>query len=259
MTGLALMLCVVTGCFSDTRYKQGTGDKPSQVTSINSGPLIGSQGLVTRIDTRTVQSKVFETSDLPQALVLSVHGKCEFSTNHTSFAVLKAGQVFLEGAVIRTGEGARADLFFRRIGTTVRLQADTEIGLAKMTRIMNGSTPVFETLLDVRAGRIFTVVRSLVAGSTLEIKNAAGRAVVEGGGGKGRYIITADGTHVTDKNSAVPLKVIGETGVTIITPGQRFSAKDGKVFSLNPSDAVQELIHFDELDALTEQLMPPEK
>jgi outer membrane protein OmpA-like peptidoglycan-associated protein len=81
---------------------------------------------------------------------------------------------------------------------------------------------------------------------------------VEGGGGKGRYIVTADGTHVTDKNSAVPLKVFGETGVTVITPGQKFNAKEGKMFPVATPEAVQLLIDFDELDSLVEESAPPD-
>ncbi|MBI5386960.1 MAG: hypothetical protein HZA90_19990 [Verrucomicrobia bacterium] len=200
-----------------------------------------------------------ETSDLPQAVVLSVNGKCNYSEDGKMFAPLKAKQVLKQGAVVRTGEGARTDLFFRRIGTTVRLQSGTEVKLEKMDRHLKDGKPVMETLLDLRTGRIFTVVRALVPGSTFAIRNAAGRSVVEGGGGKGRYIITADGTHVAEKGSVVPLKVIGETGITVISSGMKFSAKDGKLFSLTPPEAVESLIVFDNLDSLAEETTPSEE
>jgi hypothetical protein len=224
-------------------------------------PLLSSVSLHAQAARQTAPietRKTFEASTAPQALVLSVHGTCEYSEDGTAFVPLRSGHVFKQGAVVRTGEKSRTDLFFRRIGTTVRLQQNTEIKLEKMERHLKDGIPVMETLLDLRVGRIFTVVRSLIAGSTLEIKNAAGRSVVEGGGGKGRYIITADGTHVTDKNSAVPLKVIGETGITIITPGQKFNAKEGKLFALETPEAVELLIDFDELDSLAEELAPDE-
>lgn len=206
------------------------------------------------------ENRVIVSPDVsyPNALVLAVHGQCEYSEDGVVFAVLRAGRVCKQGDVIRTGQGARTDLFFRRIGTTVRLQSGTEVKLEAMTRQMKDGAPAMQTLLNLRSGRIFTVVRSLVPGSTFEIRNAAGRSVVEGGGGKGRYIITADGTHVADKHSAVPLKVVGETGVTIITPGQKFNAKEGKMFALEAPEAVELLIDFDELDALAEQLTPAE-
>jgi len=226
------------------------------------GPLTiatGVQAQPTIVTNTRTFVRIVESSDEPQALVLSVNGKCGYSEDGTTFTELRAGHVFKQGAVVRTGAAARTDLFFRRIGTTVRLQADTEIKLEKMARHLKDGLPVMETLLDLRTGRIFTVVRSLVPGSTFEIRNAAGRSVVEGGGGKCRFIITADGTHVTEKGSVVPLKVIGETGITVITPGQKFNAKDGKLFALDAPEAVKLLIDFDELDSLAEQLTPPEE
>lgn len=214
---------------------------------------------VTHAQEKIVNVQVTHSTTNPQAVVLSVNGKCEYSDDGASFTPLKSGKVLLQGAIVRTMEGARTDLFFRRIGTTVRLQSGSEIKLEKMSRTMKDGLPVMQTLLDLRTGRIFTVVRSLVPGSTFEIRNAAGRSVVEGGGGKGRYIITADGTHVADKNSTVALKVIGETGVTVISPGQKFNGKEGKVFAQNPSETVESLIDFDELDSLAEQLAPVEE
>jgi hypothetical protein len=203
--------------------------------------------------------KTYPDSDVPQAQVLSVHGPCEYSADGATFTVLKPRQIVTQGAVVRTGGEARADLFFRRIGTTVRLQPGTEVKFETMSRQVKDGKPTMQTLLDLRTGRIFTAVRSLVPGSTFEIKNAAGRSVVEGGGGNGRYIITADGTHVTEKNSAVGLKVIGETGVTVIAPGMKYSAKEGKLFAPTAPEAVDTLIAFDELDSLTEKLTVPDE
>ncbi len=224
--------------------------------------------------------RLFDDSETPNAVVISIHGKCEYSEDGLRFFELKSQHVFTmapvrlnqkgagktnssfvfnQGAVIRTGKNSTVDIFLRRMGTTMRLQPSSEVKLEKMTRHMKDVMPVMETLLDLRTGRIFTVVRSLVPGSTLEIRNAAGRSVVEGGGGKGRYIITADGTQVTEKNSVVPLKVIRQTGVTVITPGMQFSAKEGKLFALATPESVKLLIEFDELDSLTEQWAEEEK
>ncbi len=206
-----------------------------------------------RLNGQAVGVKTYETSTVPRAVVVKTFGKCEFSEDGQTFTTLKPYQILKQGAFVRTGEGARADLFFRRIGTTVRLQPETEIQLETMNRSMKDGEAVMQTLINLRTGRIFTAVRSMIAGSSFEIRNAAGRSVVEGGGGKGRYIITADGTHVAEKNSVVPLKLVGETGVTIITPGQKFSSREGKMLPLEASEAVKNLIEFDELDAISEQ------
>lgn len=191
----------------------------------------------------------------PTAVTLSAKGKCDYSVDGVTFAKLEQGQLLEQGAIVRTGEEARTDLFFRRTGTTVRLQPATEIKLEKMDVNMIGGLPVVHTLLDLRAGRIFAVVRSAVAGSTLEIRNAAGRSVVEGSG-VGKYIITADGTHVTAEGSVIPLKVIGENGITIVTAGQQFTRKDGKMLPVHGDEWVKELIQLDEVQAADEALMP---
>jgi len=193
----------------------------------------------------------------PNAVTLNVHGKCDFSGNGVTFTNLEPQHLFEQGAIIRTGDNARTDLFFRRTGTTVRLQANTEIKLEKMTVTEKDGLPIVYTLLNLRAGRIFTVVRSNVVGNTMEIRNADGRAVVEGSG-IGRYIITADGTHVAAVGSVIPLKVIGETGVTIITAGQQFTKQDGKMLPVSDNKWVKDFIELDELQAMLEGAAPHE-
>ena len=157
-----------------------------------------------------------------------------------------------QGAIVRTGEDGRADFFFRRTGTVVRLQASTEIKLEKMTLETKDGLPIEHTLLDLRTGRIFTVVRSTVDGSTFEISNAAGRSVVEGSG-TGRYIITADGTHVAAAGSVIPLKVIGENGITLVAAGQQFDKKDGKMLAASPTLWVKDMVELDELQATADE------
>jgi len=194
----------------------------------------------------------------PNAITISVRGKCDYSEDGVTFSRLERGQGLEQGAIVLTDATARTDLFFRRTGTVVRLQAGTEIRLEKMTLTTQDGLPVVHTLLDLRKGRIFTVVRSAVAGSTLEIRNAAGRAVVEGSG-IGRYIITADGTHVSAKGSVIPLTVIGESGITVIAAGEQFASKDGKMPAVSTSLWVKELIELDELQASTEGSVPTEQ
>lgn len=188
----------------------------------------------------------------PNAMTVSVVGKCEYSEDGVTFISLAKSQSLEQGATVRAGDGARADLFFRRTGTTVRLQAGTEIKIEKMSLTFKDSQPIVNTLLDLRQGRLFIVVRSEVAGSTLEIRNAAGRAVVEGSG-IGCYIITADGTHVAAQGSAIPLKLIRENGITIIPAGQQFTREEGKMFPIFAPLWVKDMIELDELQAITEQ------
>ena len=189
----------------------------------------------------------------PDALTLSVRGKCDYSEDGVTFTKLERGHIFGPGTVIRTGGEAWTDLIFRRAGATVRLQAGTEIKIEQIAP----SLPVAHTSLDLRAGRIFTIVRSAVAGNTLEIRNAAVRSVVEGSG-IGRYIITADGTYVSATGSVIPLKVMSENGTTIIGAGQQFTRKDGNMLPTSSGLCAKDLIQLDELQAATEKLFPEE-
>lgn len=197
-------------------------------------------------------TQVSEAVPQPNAVAFSVAGQCDYSRDGLTFAKLERGTILEQGAVIRTQEDSRADLFFRRMGVTVRLQPGTEIKLERMKVTIKDGLPVVRTLLDLRSGRIFTVVRSPVAGSRLEIRNKAGRSVVEGSG-VGRYIITADGTHVAAEGSVIPLKVIGQNGITIIAAGQQFDPKEGKMLPVNAGSWVKEFIELDQLQASTEE------
>jgi hypothetical protein len=201
------------------------------------------------------ETRAQDTPDRPTAATLSVRGTCEYSEDGILFTNFDKTRIFDQGDIIRTGEDGRADLFFRRTGTTVRLQAGTEIKLEKMTLTMKDNLPLVYTLLDLRSGRIFTVVSSKIAGNTMEIRNAAGRSVVEGSG-IGRYIITADGTHVAAIGSVLPIKLIRENGITLITAGQQFSKKDGKMLPAD-SEWVQDYIELDQLAAIAEEASAP--
>ena len=185
----------------------------------------------------------------PNAVAVSIHGKCDCSTDGVAFTNLERGHVFEQGSIIRTGDDGWADLFFWRTGATVRLQAGTEIKFEKMVFGVKDGRPAIDAVMKLRAGKIFTVVRSAQPDSTLEIINAAGRSIVEGSRA-GRYIITADGTHVSDKDSAAPLKLIGENGTTIIGAGEQFTKQQGKTLCAPSALFDQDVAQLDELQAV---------
>ena len=47
----------------------------------------------------------------PSAMTISVHGKCDYSEDGVTFTKLEHGHSVEQGAIIRTGENARTDLF----------------------------------------------------------------------------------------------------------------------------------------------------
>jgi hypothetical protein len=201
--------------------------------------------------------RFFKDSPVPQAVVLSINGGATFSEAGSEFKTLRVGDVLNQGAVIRVGENASADLFFRRLAITVRLVSDTELRLEKMLKTSKDGVPVMETTLDLQKGRIFCFVRSVIPNSKFEVRHSVGRAVVEGEG-FGGYHIQADGAAVTGNSTFIPLKVISETGTSVVAPGEKFDAANKKVLRLAPSEAELTFMQLDELRALAELLSPQE-
>jgi hypothetical protein len=188
--------------------------------------------------------EAMNASTVPQAYVLAVNGKCEYSENGSTFLPFKVGHLFKEGDIVRTAADAQTDLFFRRTGTTIRVQPGTEMKLEIMERHLQAGTPVSQTLLHLRTGRIFSIVRASVPGSTFEIRNGGGRSRVEGGD---RYIITADVTGKTGIETG-PLPGGVATGITPVTASTRIGAKEGKFFTSKPSEAEKMLLDMDQME-----------
>ena len=114
--------------------------------------------------------------------VLFIHGECLFSDGGIGFHPLEIHQVLHQGAVIQTGKNSWCDIFIRRAGTLVRLAPESQMNIAKLDLATQNGFPVVETLLALPHGRLFTIVRAMVPGSTLEVSDGVGRSVVEVGG-----------------------------------------------------------------------------
>jgi hypothetical protein len=187
-----------------------------------------------------------------QVAVLLTEGQCLYAEYGTQFRALQVHDVVYEGAVIRTDKGSWCDLFLRRTGTTVRLAPESEMKITKLSEASENGVPVLDTLLELRNGRIFTVVRALAPGNTLEISDAAGHSVIEGGG-LGCYMITAPGPEAGDKLLLTPLRIVGRKGSSVVAPGQSYGPKDAVTLSLVPSYWEKMLIQLDELEAETDK------
>ena len=180
--------------------------------------------------------------------VLLTHGECLISDDGTNFQPMQIHQVLHQGAVIRTGKRSWCDLFVRRAGITVRMAPESQMKIAKLSLAHENGVAVIDTSLELSSGRIFTVVRALIPSSTVEISDATGRSVIEGGG-LGSYMITAPRPDSTDKLSVLPLRVVSQKGTSVIAPGQEYTAKEGETFTLGASTWEAMLIQLDELEA----------
>ena len=141
---------------------------------------------------RRVYSPTTRRSDMGNgtAVVIDAQGSCNYSTNGTKFQPLRPNSELPEHSIVRTGAGT-TDLFLRRMGATIRLEANTEIALDRTSHKLKGDQHEFTTSIEVRKGSILTVVHAIIAGSTLNIKNAAGNTLTGATVGS-RYLVSKD-------------------------------------------------------------------
>jgi hypothetical protein len=201
--------------------------------------------------------KFYKDSPLPQAVVLSVTGKCRWSTNGSDFQQLRVGDTLDQGAAIVTESKSCVDLFLRRMAITVRINPETEVKVEKMVRRMHEEEMVVETVLDLRKGRILCFVRGVVAKSLFEVKHASARTLAEGQV-MGGFEVRADGASVGPRKNYFPLKIVSDKGVSVVGPGHKIDLTSGKVVELAATEQEETWMQLDELQALAELLSPDE-
>ncbi len=190
------------------------------------------------------------------ALALSVAGRLEVSADGRKFKTAHQGDTFSEGSTLRLKGSGHTDIFFRRIGTMVRLMPKTELRIETLEQHYNPEGKVVKTtILDLKKGRVFAFVRVLFPQSRFQVKTVKGLGTLQGSG-TGRYDIHANGRFVAGKSSRSSLKVIVEGEERSIEPGNVFNVSDGKTIPLAPSEAEMIVLQIDELERLAELLTP---
>jgi len=159
----------------------------------------------------------------PVAVVLDVQGTCNISNDGTNFRPLQKSAELAEGTTIQTTTSGRADIFLKQMATTVRLKPNSEITLNRVTQKKDQRDEV-KTIVNVRKGKLLTVVHANVPGSSLDIKNAAGKTLTDTVAG-GHYMVSAD--------------KIEKTGAA-------------RTFDAKTTAAIKDHMDIDELHALTE-------
>jgi hypothetical protein len=139
------------------------------------------------------------------AVVLDVQGDCQVSNDGTNFRILKKSAELGDNVTIRTGAQGSADVFLKRMGTTVRLKPNTEISLNRVSK-KKDERHELATTVDVRKGKMLAVVHSNVAGSSLEIKNAVGKKLTDTTAGS-RYMVSADTIENTKSGANFDSKI----------------------------------------------------
>lgn len=176
---------------------------------------------------------VEQDSEAPSAYVLATKGRVEVSENGGKFRKVKQRELIREGAIVRTGSSGRIDLYLKRMGSAVRLKKNGEIKLEQMDRNVRADGVANSAVIAVRKGTMLTVAKADVPNSSLEVKNAAGRATIQQNP-VGRYIVTAEKTQ-------------------LIPTEAKMAVRADEKFTQETTPVVQEQLEFDELQALADE------
>jgi len=189
------------------------------------------------------------------AKVVRIKGAARYSTGNNIWQPLKVGVVLRSGAIVQTakdsyvditlGDGAFAGpaasvksgppssaasaLAYRPQADQdlIRLWEDSVISIDKLAMAETGAEVITETQLDLRAGRVFGTTKKLSAGSRYEVKIPNGVAGIRGT----TYTLSADGVVAVLSGSVVVAytQPDGTVITQLVTPGNQFDAKTGKV------------------------------
>ncbi len=194
------------------------------------------------------------------AVVLMVQGRqASFTADGSKPQELKVGQMLPPGSVVITGKKTEAVIFFRQIGTMVRLRSQSTLTLEKMTKYLKDGLLLKETVLNLQAGELMCVVRVLVEESKFAVK-IPGYIASFYGAGVGRYDIQARGKILVGKKSENTLKVAtmdAPTKICLLQPGQSLDPKNMKAEAADQQSLSVLTREFDELHALAVGLTPP--
>lgn len=196
--------------------------------------------------------------DPRRAVVAFLEGKAECTFGGETKPV-DVGMLIPPGATLSTVGKSELVLFFRQIGTMVRLRANTTVVLEKMNKFVRDDTLLKETILDLKSGEMMAVVRVLVEDSLFAIKIPDHVAKFDGAG-TGRFDLNAKGTILVGKRSERPLRVSGtklQGDGILVEPGTVYSSSTLRTAPASERVLKQLRPKLDHLEKLAKALTPP--
>ena len=115
---------------------------------------------------------------------------------------------------------------------TVRITANSVLGIDKLSTMQTGSDVVTDTQLDLKAGRILGNVKKMSAASKYEIKLPNGVAGIRGT----FFDISAEGL-VRVVTGSVVVAYVGPDGTVVtqvVSGGQQFDSRTGQLSPIPP-------------------------
>lgn len=189
------------------------------------------------------------------AIVISLDGKCYYSTPGIPKAELSAGLSLPQGAKVWTEKGGTAELYFRQIASIFKMMPNTEVVLEKLDKRMKDGYLVKETVIALNKGRILTRARVLLPESRFEVRTPFSTISVPDVG-YARYDIRADGTMVVGKKSKLPARVVTGSSTNQVMPAT-IIGKNGKTNRVDQKVLEEITPQLDQLEALADVLTPP--
>lgn len=141
-------------------------------------------------NSRAIKIEPAEKVDNAVAIVLDAQGDCTVSNDGQNFRPLKKTAELGQGVTIRTAGSGSADVFLKRMGSTIRIKPNSEVFLNR-TIAKKDQQSELNTAVEVRKGKMLAVLHKNVPGSSLDIKNAAGKTLTDKVAGS-QYMISAD-------------------------------------------------------------------
>jgi hypothetical protein len=180
------------------------------------------------------------------AKVVRIKGNAQYSTANNTWQKLKVGDLLKAGTIIQTAKDSRVDLVLgdkdavaaeKKWGNVISYQPEVEqdfirvyenavLVLDKLQVADTGMEKIRETSLDLRAGKIFGMVRKLSTASKYEVKVPNGVAGIKGT----IYFISAEGVLTVLKGSVVIAYPdgTGQIVTQIVMANQQFDIRTGQ-------------------------------
>jgi hypothetical protein len=168
------------------------------------------------------------------AIVTSVVGAAEYTTDGKNWIPVKQDDVLQPGTEIRSHAGAAVDLFLNYNGPLVRLDAQSRVRLTKLEYSEKGDEIITDTVIDVKEGAILGYTQKLSPNSRYVVNTPAGEAEITGT----HYKVNADLKVVVISGSVqVRYKKYGQKEIkATVNAGQTFDPLTGMVRPTLPTD-----------------------
>lgn len=212
----------------------------------------GIMGLALIFGAQSAAAQQLLTENPRKAFILAVQGEATYELDGKT-EPLRAGLSLPQGAVIKTSKDGRVDLFLRQVGSSIRLQPESELRLVKLEKFLKDGLVAKRTLLHIEQGSMLCYWKVLIPHSQILISTPLTETSLPGVG-TGRFEIDAGGIVTVGKKSLRPLAVSTRATNVTVMPGQSFNVTNSATKPVDAKKMTQLLHDLDELQDIADEL-----